>query len=183
MGVLDGYFKKLSAEDEVEGFDCGSERWEKEVGDFLPQNALQEQDIGLNVTWLYYNDSQLLGFVSLLASSIDLKHGSELREHLRLGHVSYRSFPSIKVGRFAVSSLAQGQKIGGHMLSWVRFKVLEGNVGVRFLTLDVDIENVDGRGFWEYQGFQKSIKHSTGTHDFMLYDFNGTPIEQKKTAG
>ncbi len=60
---------KLSDADDLSDFSCGSLEWEKDVSDFLIEDALSQQEMGLNVTWLCHLGELLVGFTSLVASS------------------------------------------------------------------------------------------------------------------
>ena len=162
--------KRIADKDEVSGFDCGEEPWHKEVSDFLTEDALDQQTLGLNTTLLFYMDESLIGFASLLASSIKLEDEPTLSAKSGLMGIGYQEFPCVKIGQFGVDRAYQGQGIGGFMLSWVRGAVIEGAVGVRFLSLHVHRKNKQGRDFWHRSGFQRVKNLSGSKYVFMLHD-------------
>ncbi len=170
------YFKRLSEEDDVQSFHCGSDPWQTEVSDFFKDDALTQQVQGLNVTWLCYSDThELKGFVSLVASSIRFGYSDEMRAN-DLEQVDYEHFPCVLLGQFGVELDAQGQGRGKFMLSWVIGMVTELDIGVRYLTVHVERDNSTGFGFWEKQGF--GISKIIREHDtliYMAYDLYSTP--------
>ncbi len=175
MSVPSFHFKRLTEQDNVQSFDCGLNDWETDVSDFLKEDALNQQKIGINVTWLYYSDTHALkGFVSLVASSIRLDPANTLRVNCGLEQVEFDYFPCVLIGQFGVKSEAQHQGIGQFMLNWVGGLVTELDIGVRFLTVHVEKDNSKGFAFWEKQGF-KMYKGSSGDGlIYMAYDLYST---------
>ncbi len=169
MSISPFYLKKLTEEDEVQSFDCGADEWERDVSGFLKENALVEQEKGLNVTWLCYSGSQLAGFFALSASSVKIQ-GRPLKRLFGLKTVSYSSMPCVLIGRFAVCSSMHRQGIGRFMLSWIYGAALKSVFGIKFLTLHVNNQNSIGCAFWESQGFIKLDSESGDTLTYMLYD-------------
>ena len=161
------FLKRLTAEDDVQSFDCGSDEWEIEVSNFLKEDALDQQGQRLNVTWLYYLDDQLAGFMSLTASDIKVRIG--LMEQFGLRESKYPDMPCLLIGRLGVSQSVKRHGIGQRMVNWVYGTALNNNFGIKFLTIHVDKRNKGGRAFWESQKFEEYSRDSRGPKTCMLY--------------
>ncbi len=173
--LLDSFsYKQLAPEDDVSAFNCGDEEWHREVADFLKEDALEQQRSGLNKTFLFYEDSRLIGYTSLLTSSLQLTADEDrLRELPGITEAvggGRKSFPAVLVGQFAVAADQQGRGRGSTMMLWVKGHVLGLEVGTRFLTLHVHTKNRQGRDFWKKQGFVKSNQASGNTALFLWHD-------------
>lgn len=164
---------KLSATDDLSDFSCGSLEWEKDVSDFLKEDALSQQEMGLNVTWLCHSDARLVGFTSLVASNVQLKKEPAWKERFGLGQIGRTDVPCILVAQFGVDVGSQGQGIGKFMLSWVRGAAIVSSVGVKLLTLHVDNKNKPAREFWQFQGFVNFPPAGSDKQSFMVYDLYG----------
>ena len=164
------FFKKLTEEDYVSDFACGPEPWQKDVSDFLVEDALTQQGLGLNVTWLCSSGTDFKGYVSLSAGSIRIEHGSKWRSLLRLDPIPYKEVPCILIGRLAVHENAQRQGIGKFMLSWVRGLASSQDIGAKLLVLQVENRNKTARVFWKSQGFTNFEPQSGSKNTFMVYD-------------
>jgi hypothetical protein len=62
--------KKLDTGDNVGLFACGNSEWDKDIADFLIEDALDQQTKGLNVTWLCLKGSEIVGYTSLVSSDL-----------------------------------------------------------------------------------------------------------------
>ena len=63
------YFENLSDKHDLSEFDCG----DKDLNDFLKNDALAQQNARLNVTKLIMCDGNIIGFTSLLTDGIMIK--------------------------------------------------------------------------------------------------------------
>jgi len=154
-------YKQLALEDDVSAFDCGSDEWQLEVANFLKEDALAQQDLGLNRTFLFFDeDSRLIGYTSLAASSLRLEADpSRLQELPGISEAvdgGRRAFPAVLIGQFAVAAGEQKKGYGQIIAEWVRAHALNLQVGARSLTLHVDTRNRQARNFWSSAGFVNS---------------------------
>ncbi len=168
--------QRISADDDVNQIDCGDEPWAIDVTDFLRDQALDEQSMGLNTTTLFNFDGNMVGFASLVASSLRMDKGNveDARPPLEippeLAEVGRTEFPCLLIGQFGVSRSFRGQGFGGQMLQWIRAEAYDMNVGIRFLTLHCARENRAGRAFWERNGFINVPRLGGGEVVFMWFD-------------
>ena len=77
--------------------------YEKELVDFLLEDALDNQNKKISVTylWFYKSKKELVGYVTILADAINLQ--GELKEYFRQAGVFYKSLPALKIGRLCVT--------------------------------------------------------------------------------
>lgn len=164
------FFKQLSEDIDVSTFMCGKEWWETDVSDFLKTKALKEQAQGCNKTWLCYSpDNMLLGYTSLVSSSIRFKFSDEYRPDI-LEQIEREYFPCVLIGQFGVDFRYQNKHIGQFMFDWVLGVVAQTMIGVKYLTVDVEYPNERGRIFWEKQGFDLSKKVTPDKPIHLAYD-------------
>jgi len=167
------FLKRLTEGDDVQSFDCGSNKWDVDVADFLKEDALNQQKMGLNATWLCWENGELVGYTSLVASTLVLKGLPDWMNWLGLGQIRRTDVPCILVAQFGVTSSARRQGIGSFMLSWVRGAAFESIFGVKLLTLHVDTRNDVGRSFWNSQSFINFPPAGGKNHLFMVFDLYG----------
>ncbi len=167
------FLKRLTAEDDVQSFDCGSDEWGINVSDFLKEDALNEQKMGLNVTWLCREGGKLVGYTSLVSSALTLKEYPDWMVRLGLSQIRRKDVPCVLVARFGVCITAQRRGIGSFMLSSVRGAAIKSKFGVKLLTLHVDRKNVAGRSFWESHAFINFPPAGSDKQLFLVHDLYG----------
>ena len=125
----------------------------KEMEDFLKEEAVEEQEKGLNTTHLFIDreTGKIAAYVSLCNDSI----GLELEERDNMG-LSYTTVPALKIARLAVAVEYQGMGLGKSLIQFSAYmgrKVKEMS-GLAFLTLDCFEHRVS---FYESVGFVKNL--------------------------
>lgn len=133
------YFEILNENHDLSDFNCDSE----DLTDFLKNDALNQQNMNLNLTQLILCDNEIIGFVSLLTDTLKLKilEDSNLKREIKneLNISENNEIPAIKIGRFAISSKYSNNGLGSHVLRNVLLNILElskTKVGLRFVTVD-----------------------------------------------
>jgi GNAT superfamily N-acetyltransferase len=156
----------------ITGFDkpslTGFKSYEPELVDFLIQDALDNQDRQMSVTYLWFLKStkELVGYVTVLADAISL-HG-HLKKRFRQQGVLYKSLPAFKIGRLCVADKYLGRGVGTLMIEFVivlAYRVGKG-VGVRFITTDAKRSANTGRDslhFYKKFGFEVLKQRKKGT--------------------
>ena len=73
----------------------------REMGDFLHDEALSEQELGINTTHLLLNDdaTEIIAYISLCADALPLGVKEREEENMR-----YSTSPALKIARVAVAS-------------------------------------------------------------------------------
>jgi len=140
------------------------ENQEKDLADFLREDALDNQNQGISVTYLFfYSDggTQCLGgYITLLSDSIKIKQDKELKDAFENKGITYRTLPALKIGRMATDRKCQGRGIGTSMIKFAITTAFEQSkeVGCRFLIVDAKKGAEDfylKKGFKIFIGDQK----------------------------
>lgn len=168
---------KLDLDTTILPFDCA----DAELNGFLfddAKNHYKERvattfliinDVDTIAYWSYLNDkitvSDLNGNFEIFQQRISAMLGKEIKEK------EYKSFPSVKIGRLAVSKKYQKQGWGENVLRFTKELFITNNrTGCRFITVDAFRAAVD---FYKKNGFiamsSRDKKHDTRQ---MYFDLN-----------
>jgi GNAT superfamily N-acetyltransferase len=126
-----------------------------ELNDFLINDALTSQNFLISRTYLCYYGEVLVGFLTLVTDTIEVKLVEALDG---VDGYQYSKYPCIKIARIAVDGDYAGKGIGRFLLLWAVGTVYRVSrvVGCRYITVDAKRESVQ---FYEKNGF-KIIKRS-----------------------
>ncbi len=112
--------------------------FEKELADFLKEDALNNQAARVSTThlWFHKPSKELVGYVTLLTDKISLH--APLKEKFRNKGINYKSLPAVKIGRICVADKFLRRGIGTLMVQSVIYLMREINekAGCRFITVD-----------------------------------------------
>lgn len=124
----------------------------KEMEDFLKNEALADQNKGLNTTHLFINNDlkEIVGYVSLCNDSVKL----EITERAQLGFI-YANIPAIKIARLAVSNKYHGQGYGKLIIDYSAYftEKIRKICGLSLITLDCYKHRIS---YYEKYGFKKN---------------------------
>ena len=146
--------RRLDSSANIAELDCGRDPWGRSVTDFLVEDALEQQNWLMNKTTLFYYDRNMVGYVTLAASVLELRHAGGVRSQPGIGEIGRDLIPSVLIARFGVHKDHQRKGYGRRMFSWVLAEVFQSNIGTRMLILHVDKDNTGGRRFWKQSGFR-----------------------------
>lgn len=182
---------KLSEEnlDDLANFDCSGD-WkpdnqddeiikegEEDINNFLRHDAYIQQQQGMNTTYLFYYNNNIVAFVSLTADSIKLSNKEKKKSEL-----PYRDVPAVKIGRLGADYRFKKRGIGTFVINFVKamaYNLSQGldvrgepigtSMGIRYLTLDSYKHNID---YYMKQDFVKnqSDKYADQETVSMRYD-------------
>ena len=132
----------------INSFTCGT----PELDDFIKNDALYEQERRLNRTYLFLDQNELIGYISLTADVtnkmfIEMTDGVQKANSCRS---CYKSFPCVLIGRLAVQTECQSKGIGEFIVERAIGIVLENvskYIGVRYIV--VDPKNEKSRDFYK----------------------------------
>lgn len=147
-----GYtIRKLEASDTVQNFKTGNPSF-LPLKTFLQKQAKPFQQSSVAQTYVaVMGDKNIIGYVTLTCSEIDLQSGYELADCSQANH--YEFLPAVKIARLAVDSRYRSFGIGSTLVDYaialIRDRIAE-NVGCRFVVTDAKSEAVS---FYEKQGF------------------------------
>lgn len=122
------HYEKLNKKHDLSRFSCGV----KDLDDFLKDDALDQQEKNLNVTYLAIHEDEIIGYASLLADKIECK---KIDKSLK---TEYKDYPAIKIGRLAVDEKYKGLGIGNEILASIcrLIEEISKEIGVSFITID-----------------------------------------------
>jgi GNAT superfamily N-acetyltransferase len=134
---------------------------EFDLVDFLQKNALDHRNKKFSVTFLWFYNSYLVSYITLLTDRIRLQ--GNLKLTFQEKGVYYPSLPALKIGRLCVHDTYQRKGLGTMMIYFAIEKAMEivrDKAGCRFLTVDSKENAV---GFYEYFGFRILKRKANGT--------------------
>lgn len=146
--ILDEYhYEKLTKNHDLSNFSCGV----KDLDEFLKEDALDQQEKNLNVTYLAMRKNEIIGFISISADNIRCK---DLNKHVKS---IYPNYPAVKIGRFGVSEEYKGQGLGSDMLNTMQKIILKisEKLGISYITLD---SYCTARKFYLKHSFKQKMK-------------------------
>lgn len=165
---------RLSESHSIKPFDCG----DPDLNQFLFEDAIPHLKQLLTVTYLLETKSDTIAYFSVLNDKITLEevaNRSFNKLSRKIPHAKYReSYPSVKIGRFAVSKAYQRGNIGTALLDYIKGYFIDLNkTGCRFITVDAYPQAVP---FYERNGFLplilKEPKNDNRAMFFDLYPFS-----------
>lgn len=138
--------KKLDSSIDLSEFDC-TKNDTLGLDQFIHKEALEYQDQNLGITYLFYYNSKIIGFVTLAMGRL---RGLLVPEEN--GGSGIRWFPSLLIGRLATHSCLRDLDIGTYICGWTMgyAKKRSEEIGCKFVVADTD-ENV--MGFYEKNRF------------------------------
>lgn len=146
--------------------------YEPELVDFLMDDALENQENKISVTYLWFlkTDGQLVGYLTLLNDRINLE--GDLKETFRGKGIGYHSLPALKVGRLCVDDRFLRKGLGTLMLAFavkVANHIFNEYAGCRFIVLDAkrNLQN-DPIHFYKKVGFVPLKERKKGTTPMYL---------------
>lgn len=185
MNPSDLSFGPLSEADraQVDGFSCGDEDYHEQISRFLIEDALWQQNAGLNATTLFFHDDELVGYTTLIASSLSLGSNRSLKSLFGLPKVSRaleigrKIFPAVLIGYLATHKAFQNQHVASIMLAFAIAETVRSPIGARFIHIDVDRRNEEAQHFWSRKGFVFDEEANKSRHDLfgyldLYYDIN-----------
>lgn len=141
---------------------------EKDLKDFLVEDALDNQSKKISVTWLWFlkSTNDLVGYITLLTDKISLS--PTLKEEFKSKGIPYKSLPALKIGRVCVDDKFLRRGVGNLMIQFTIFHVKKINnvCGCRFITLDAkrnQDKKKDSMHFYKKMGFETLREREKGT--------------------
>lgn len=148
-------------------FDCG----DPEMNRFFKEECLEEQEHGLNKTYVLYYRGELAAFCSICADRISLAPSE--KDEVSLPR---NSVPAVKIARLGREIRYKSLGLGKYLLEYVQLQVLkvsEERIGIRFITLDAYPHRVD---YYKSIGFLENLHQDArkGTVSMRLDIFSDT---------
>lgn len=132
-------FVRLESDHVFKPFDCG----DCDLNDFFTNDSKDFYNHLLAVTYIIESEDETVGFFSLLNDKISVTDLNSNRKWKRLfrdrfpNNKRFKSYPAVKIGRFAVSNNYQNQGIGKNILDFLKHLFISNNrTGCRYITVD-----------------------------------------------
>ena len=172
---------ELTPDYEVTEFDCGDEQLNK----FLFEDAKPSLALRVANTFILVDDGRVAAYFCLLNDKVSKDEiiGSRWKK-VRANFPQskqFRSYPTIKIGRFAVSINYRGKNIGTDLMDSIKamLHAEHGRSAFRFITVDAylsavpfyekggtcDVDNIVGG----YHGFLHLTKKDEDEHTRLMY--------------
>ena len=147
MGVI-GAPALLGGAHIIEGFDCDDEV----LNVWLRKRALKNQKSGASRTFVICIDHVVVGYYALASGSVE-----RLQAPKAIARNMPESIPVVILGRLAIDSHYQGQRLGVALLKDVMLRTLNisRELGVRALM--VHAISIEARDFYLKYGFKPSV--------------------------
>jgi GNAT superfamily N-acetyltransferase len=146
--------------------------YEKELVDFLREDALKNQEQRLSVTFLWFHGGKLVSYITLLNDKINLE--GDLKEFFKEKGIHYKSLPALKIGRLCVDDLFLKRGLGKMMILTaikIANEISKTRSGCRFVTLDAKRNRSPERDplfFYQKMGFQMMQEKKIGPTPMYL---------------
>lgn len=111
--------------------------YEHELVDFLIEDALNNQNQRLSLTFLWFYNNALVSYITLLNDRINLE--GDLKYFFKEKGILYKSLPALKIGRLCVHDSFLRKGLGRLMVVFalqIVGEISKTKSGCRFLTLD-----------------------------------------------
>ena len=145
--------RRLDEGERIVAFDCG----DADLDDFIINEAPMYRDALLAVTYVMEQDGTPIAYFSLANDRVsiqDFDTNTEFNRFRRQRFVNekrIKSYPAVKVGRFAVSESVRGEGIGSMLLDFIKaYFIIDNKTGCRFITVDAYKSAIS---FYEKNGF------------------------------
>ncbi len=147
MGVISAPIP-LSDDHDTGQFDCGNDT----LNHWLNKHALKNQSSGASRSFVICQESKVIGYYALASGSIE-----RLAAPGAIARNMPDPIPVTVLGRLAVDTQYQGQRLGGALLkdSMLRTLSIAQSIGVRAMLVHAISE--EAKRFYLSYGFQESL--------------------------
>lgn len=159
---------RLTKEMNISKFNCG----DKDLDAFLLEDAINFQEKHIANTFVLLDNDKVAAYFCLLndkISRVEITNSrwKKIKDSFPDGK-RFRSYPSIKIGRLAVSQDYKGRHLGTHVMNVIKSIVSSNSnpSAFRFLTVDAYLSAV---GFYRECGFSELTQKDEDEHTRLMY--------------
>ena len=159
---------RLSDDYPLESFDCGDE----DLNDFLLHDAKAFQKKQIANTYILESDGNILAYFCISNDKFSRQNSSNtmwkrIKKEFPI-EKQFSSYPSVKIGRFAVDKAAHGTGLGSELMTSLKFLLKEKHVvsAFRFLTVDAYIKAIP---FYEKNDFRLLLPNDPNEHTKTMF--------------
>lgn len=163
---------KLDEDIEISDFDCGDD----DLNDFIKNEVMmyKNQMIAMPYAVFEKDSDKVLAYFTLSNDKIAISDFPSNAQFNKFKKNNFprekylRSYPSVKIGRLAISKALQGKGIGTHLLNFIKiYFTVDNKTGCRFVTLDAYNGATD---FYERNGFKFLQQKDENLTQLMYFD-------------
>lgn len=132
----------------VSEFDCGNDA----LNDWLIKHALKNQSSSASRTFVICQDNRVVGFYALASGSVE-----RMTSPKTIARNMPEPVPVMVLGRLAVHSTMQGQRLGSALLKDALLRTLSVSKDVGIRAILVHAISEDAKRFYLGYGFQASL--------------------------
>lgn len=152
----------------ISEFDCG----DSDLNEFLSEDAKHFLEKRIANTFILEDDERIVAYFCLLndkVSRLEITNSrwKKIKDSFPEGK-RFRSYPSIKIGRFAVSLNYRGRNIGSDLMDSIK-QILNNEMSrsaFRFITVDAYLSAVP---FYEKNGFIQLTQKEEDEHTRLMF--------------
>lgn len=137
----------LTDSHELSEFDCGN----AVLNDWLAKRALKNQSSGASRTFVICQDARVVGYYALASGSVE-----RLASPRSIARNMPEPIPVMVLGRLAIDSRLQGQRLGPALLKDALLRTLSVSKDVGIRAILVHAISEEAWRFYEYYGFRAS---------------------------
>lgn len=148
--------------------------YEQDLVNFLRDDAVENQEQNLSVTFLWFYQDQLVSYLTLLTDRITLE--GNLQKYFNEKGVHYKSLPALKIGRLCVDDNFRRRGLGKLMIEFsimMAKEINQSKAGCRFITVDAKrnlAPESDSFHFYKKLGFEITGEDVNKKITFMHLD-------------
>ena len=159
---------RLTSDYELSGFDCG----DSDLNEFLMEDAKLFLEKRIANTFILEDEGRIVAYFCLLndkISRVEITNSrwKKIKDSFPDGK-RFRSYPSIKIGRFAVSMDYRGQNIGSQLMDMLKDQLNTqfSQSAFRFITVDAYLSAIP---FYKKNGFVELTQKEEDDHTRLMY--------------
>lgn len=159
---------RLTRDYPLTSFDCGDE----DLNSFLQDDAKHFLEKRIANTFILEDEGKIVAYFCLLNDKISRMEVTnsrwrKIKDSFPDGK-RFRSYPSIKIGRFAVDLNYKNQHIGKSLIGIIKTKLNEdaNYSAFRFITVDAYLSAI---GFYQSCGFHELAEKEESEHTRLMY--------------
>jgi GNAT superfamily N-acetyltransferase len=167
---------RLSPDHKILPFNC----YDKDLNEFLFEDAKPHQSELLTVTYLLESDSKTAAFFSIFNDKITIQDFDSKSKWKKLVSHNKRkkSYPAVKLGRLGIDIEYQRKGIGRDIINYIKILFIDSNkAGCKFITVDGYSKSL---AFYDKNGFDYMTKADEGQDTRSMF-FDLSKLMPKKS--
>lgn len=166
--------RRLREGEKIESFSCG----DHDLNDFILNDAHNYRSSLLAVSYVMEEDNIPIAYFSLSNDSIsvqDFESGNKYKKFREIfpPNKRIRSYPAVKIGRFAICETKQKHGIGSQLLDFIKaYFIIDNKTGCKYITVDAynnAIKFYEKNGFISLQTKEKNTSTKLMYFDLSIY--------------